>query len=179
MLTLTEVPRIPDHKDRSWLVAFLAASFGAAALGSWSTSQSVNTWYPTLRKPSFTPPGWVFGPVWTVLYAAMAVAAWLVKREADRSPVRAPVGQQALVAWGVQLTLNVAWSAVFFGQRRIGAAVAVIAALWTAIAVCAERSARVSRPAALLLLPYLGWTTFAAALNVRLWQLNSPASRRE
>ena len=90
----------------------------------------------------------------------MAVAAWLVTREANRTPARATVGQQALVAWGVQLALNVAWSAVFFGQRRIGAAVAVIVALWTAIAVCVERAARVSRRAALLLLPYLAWTSF-------------------
>lgn len=167
---------MPEGRDRVWLVAFLAICFGAAALGGWSTRRSVNTWYPTLRKPSFLPPGWVFGPVWTVLYMAMAVAAWLVRREAERTPARATVGQQALVAWGVQLALNVAWSAVFFGQRRVGAAVAVLAALWIAIAVCIERSARVSRQAALLLLPYLAWTSFAAALNVRLWQLNRPAA---
>jgi tryptophan-rich sensory protein len=167
---------MPEGRDRVWLVAFLAICFGAAALGGWSTSRSVNTWYPTLRKPSFLPPGWVFGPVWTVLYAAMAVAAWRVRRAAERTPARATVGQQALVAWGVQLALNVAWSAVFFGQRRVGAAVAVLAALWIAIAVCIERSARVSRQAALLLLPYLAWTSFAAALNVRIWQLNRPAA---
>ena len=163
-------------RDRIWLVAFLAACFGAATVGGWSTSRSVNTWYQTLHKPSFSPPDWVFGTVWTVLYAAMAVAAWLVRREADRTPARATVGRQALVAWGVQLALNVAWSAVFFGQRRIGAAVVVLAALWTAIAVCVERSARVSRGAALLLLLYLAWTSFAAALNVRIWQLNPPAA---
>lgn len=163
-------------RDRIWLVAFLAVCFGAAAVGAWSTSRSVNTWYQTLHKPSFTPPGWVFGPVWTALYALMAVAAWLVKREADRTPARATVGQQALVAWGVQLALNVAWSAVFFGQRRIGAAVVVLVALWTAIAVCVERAARISRPAALLMWLYLAWSSFAAALNVRIWQLNPPAT---
>jgi tryptophan-rich sensory protein len=159
-------------KDLIWLVAFLVSTFAAAAVGGWSTGRSVSTWYPTLYKPGFTPPDWVFGPVWTVLYASMAVSAWLVTRAAGRSPAATTEGRQAIVAWGLQLALNVAWSAVFFGQRRIGAAVAVIVALWTAIAVCVERSARVSRPAALLLLPYLAWTTFAAVLNVRIWQLN-------
>jgi len=163
-------------KDLIWLVAFLVSTFAAAAVGGRSTSRSVSTWYPTLRKPSFTPPDWVFGPVWTGLYASMAVSAWLVTRAAGRAPATATVGRQAVAAWGLQLALNVAWSAVFFGQRRIGAAVAVIVALWTAIAVCVERSARVSRPAALLLLPYLAWTTFAAVLNVRIWQLNPSAA---
>jgi tryptophan-rich sensory protein len=167
------------RKELVWLVAFLVASFGAAAVGGRSISRSVNTWYRGLRKPGFTPPDWVFGPVWTILYASMAIAAWLVKREADRTPSSATAGQQALAAWGVQLALNVAWSAVFFGQRHVGAAVAVIAALWTAIAVCLERSARVSRPAALLLLPYLAWTSFAALLNVRIWQLNPPTAVAE
>jgi translocator protein len=167
------------RKDLVWLVAFLVASCGAAAVGGWSTRRSVNTWYRTLRKPGYTPPGWVFGPVWTVLYASMAVAAWLVQRRASRTPASATAGQQALVAWAVQLALNVAWSAVFFGQRRIGTGAAVIAVLWTAIAVCAERAARVSRPAALLLLPYLTWTSFAALLNVRIWQLNSPTPVHE
>jgi translocator protein len=166
-------------KDLVWFGAFLVASFGAAGLGSWSTSRSVSTWYRTLRKPGYTPPDWVFGPIWTGLYASMAVAAWLVKREAGRTPTLATAGQQALVAWGGQLALNVAWSAVFFGRRRIGAAVAVIAALWTAIAVCVIRSARVSRPAALLLLPYLAWTTFAAVLNARIWQLNRSTAENE
>ncbi|HEY7065632.1 MAG TPA: TspO/MBR family protein [Chloroflexota bacterium] len=166
-------------KDLIWLVAFLVSTFAAAVLGGGITGRSVSAWYPTLRKPGCTPPNWVFGPVWAVLYASMGISAWLVTRAAGRAQATATVGQQAMVAWGLQLALNVAWSAVFFGQRRIGAAVAVIVALWTAIAVCVERAAWVSRPAALLLLPYLAWTTFAAVLNVRIWQLNPPTTVQE
>jgi tryptophan-rich sensory protein len=161
--------------DLGWLVVFLAASFSAAAAGGWITRRSMKSWYPTLRKPRFSPPAWVFGPVWTVLYAAMSVAAWLVQREVHRTPARQTVGRQALLAWWVQLALNVAWSAVFFGRRRIRAAVAVIVALWIAIALCIERSARIAPHAARLLGPYLAWTSFAAVLNLRIAQLNHRA----
>ncbi len=161
-------------RDRSlgWLLAFLAASFGAATLGGLSTARSVGGWYRTIRKPSWNPPDWVFGPVWTVLYAGMAVSAWLVRREARRDPRLAGAASLALGAWVHQLILNVAWSYVFFGRRQIGGGVAVIAALWQAIAETAILSIRVSRPAGLLLLPYLAWTTFAGALNYRVWRLN-------
>ena len=135
------------HLGWGWLVAYVLLSYGAAALGGWLTGRSVETWYPTLHKPSWTPPSWVFGPVWTVLYGGMAVAAWLTHCRADRPGA---VGQRraALAAWGVQLTLNVAWSGVFFGARQPGGGVAVIAALWASIAACVALMARVSRPAA-------------------------------
>lgn len=154
------------------LAGFLLASFGAAAFGSYFTSQSVETWYPTLEKPSWRPPNAAFGPVWTVLYTLMGVAAWLVWRSSDRTTDSAPARRQALLAWGVQLALNAAWSAVFFGARSPGGGLAVIAALVPAIAITANLSRRVSTVAGLLLLPYLAWTTFAAALNARIWQLN-------
>jgi tryptophan-rich sensory protein len=155
------------------LGGFLAASFSAAAFGSYFTAESVETWYPTLEKPSWRPPNAAFGPVWTVLYTLMAISAWLVwKREtpADATP---PQRRSALVAWGVQLLLNAAWSAAFFGARNPGAGLAVIAALVPSIAATAALAGRVSKPAGLLLLPYLAWTSFAAALNARIWQLNA------
>jgi translocator protein len=155
------------------LAGFLAASFGAAAFGSYFTAQSVETWYPTLEKPSWRPPNSAFGPVWTVLYTLMGVAAWLVwKRDA---PADTTSGQRrsALTAWVVQLVLNAAWSAAFFGGRSPGAGLAVISLLVPAIVATAALAGRVSKPAGLLLLPYLAWTGFAAVLNARIWQLNS------
>jgi tryptophan-rich sensory protein len=154
------------------LAGFLAASFGAAAFGSYFTNQSVDSWYPTLEKPSWRPPNAAFGPVWTTLYTLMALSAWLVWRKQDGTAKTATARKQALTAWFVQLAINAAWSAVFFGARNIGGGVAVIALLVPSIAATAALSTRVSRPAGLLLLPYLAWTTFAAGLNARIWQLN-------
>jgi tryptophan-rich sensory protein len=153
------------------LGGFLAASFGAAAFGSYFTFQSVDSWYPTLEKPSWRPPNAAFGPVWTVLYTLMAISAWLVWRR-DDATTSPPARKQALLAWGIQLALNAAWSAVFFGARSPGGGLAVIAALVPAIAANAVLAGRVSKLAGLLLVPYLAWTTFAAVLNARIWQLN-------
>lgn len=155
-----------------WLVGFLAVAFGAAALGGLFTTRSVRTWYKTIRKPTWNPPDWIFGPVWSVLYALMAVSAWLVQREARANPAVASQGALALGAWVHQLVLNVAWSWVFFGRRQIGPGLGVLAALWSAIVSTMALSSRVSRKAALLLVPYLAWTTFAGVLNFRVWQLN-------
>jgi tryptophan-rich sensory protein len=155
-----------------WLLGFLGASFGAAALGGLFTARSVGTWYGALRKPRLTPPNWVFGPVWTALYALMAVAAWLVQRAPGDGHAAGRPAHLALGAWGLQLGLNVLWSAVFFGARRTGAGLGVIAALWVAVAASAGLAARVTPAAGVLLGPYLAWTTFAAFLNLRIWQLN-------
>jgi len=154
------------------LVGFLAASFAAAGLGGFFTAESVRTWYKTIRKPSWNPPNWLFGPVWTVLYAMMAVSAWLVQREARANPAVARSGAFALGAWVHQLTLNVTWSWVFFGRRQLGPGFGVLVALWLAIVETIWLSSRVSKKAALLLSPYLAWTTFAGILNFRVWQLN-------
>jgi tryptophan-rich sensory protein len=163
------------RRDLDWLAGFLVVSFGAAGLGAVWTISSVNGWYRTLRKPRVNPPDRVFGPVWTALYAQMAAAAWLVRRAMSRRPERAGTrdwGRAALVAWGVQLALNVAWSGCFFRLRSIVGGLAVIAALWAAIATTAALAWRTSRGAALLLVPYLLWVSFAAYLNFRLLQLN-------
>lgn len=159
-------------RDARWLLGSLGASFGVAALGSVFTARSVSTWYRTLRKPAWTPPDRLFGPVWTVLYALIGISVWLVRRQAQRHPERAAAAQAANAAWVVQLALNSAWSGVFFGGRRIGGGLAVILVLWGSIVTCAVLFARVSRLASALLLPYLAWTTFAAVLNGRIWQLN-------
>lgn len=142
------------------LLPFLAAAGGAAF--------PPDAWFAALIKPLWQPPNWLFGPVWTVLYLMMGVAAGLVWLRGPSPLVRA-----ALVAFGVQLLLNALWTPAFFGAHALGAALIVILALWLAILVCVVRFARVSRWAAALLVPYLAWVSFATALNAELLRLNS------
>lgn len=155
-------------RDWPWLPLWLILCFGVAALGGLWTAQSIPTWYPTLQKPSWNPPSWLFGPVWTALYTMMAVAAWLVTRERDRISIRVP-----LLLFVVQLALNLAWSAIFFGLRAPGAAFVEIVVLWLAILATILVFRRVHRGATALLVPYLAWVTFAAVLNATIWRLNA------
>lgn len=149
------------------LALFVAACVLTGAIGGIATASSVDSWLPGLNKPSWNPPDSVFGPVWTLLYLMMAVAAWLVWRRRDQSSVRT-----SMLLFGIQLALNAGWSIVFFGLRQPGLAVIEIVLLWLAIAATIRAFARVSVPAALLLVPYLGWVSFASALNFAIWRLN-------
>jgi len=137
-------------------------------LGSFATMDSVRSWYPTLVRPSFAPPTWVFGPVWSALYVMMGVASWLVwRRGLARPEVRA-----ALTLYGIQLVFNLAWSGIFFGLRQPLAALIEIGILLALIVLTALRFAAVSRTAAALMLPYIAWVTFATVLNGGFWWLN-------
>ena len=147
------------------LALFLAASFSAAVLGGLSAPDA---WFDALEKPSWNPPGWVFGPVWTVLYAMIGTSGWLVWKAHGTDAIR-----WALVLWLVQLLLNAAWSPVFFGLHRPGTALIIIVTMWFAIAATIGAFWPLQRTAALLLLPYLAWVTFATALNASIWQLNA------
>lgn len=148
------------------LLAFLAASALVAWLGSQATISNVTGWYAAADKAPWSPPNWVFGPVWTVLYTAMAVAAWLVWR--SRSPNR----RAALTAYGVQLALNLAWTPVFFGlypvwgSAALWLALAIILALALAVAASVLLFGPIRRMAGLLMLPYLSWVVFASSLNL-------------
>ncbi|QCK88863.1 tryptophan-rich sensory protein [Phreatobacter aquaticus] len=146
---------------------FILVCFAVAALGSLATSAGLASWYPTLTKPSFNPPNWLFGPVWTVLYVMIAVAgARLVLSSAgDKGPV--------LAAYGTQLALNCAWSWVFFYAQRPGLAVIVIAALWLSIVATIVLAWPKDRVASWLMMPYLAWVSFASLLNIAIWRLNS------
>ncbi len=124
-------------------------------------------WYASLRRPSWNPPGWVFGPVWTALYAMMALAAWLVWKRGGFIQQRT-----ALRLFLLQLALNAAWTPLFFGLHWPSVAFAEIVLLWLAIAATLAAFRRASRPAAWLLVPYLAWVSFAAFLNFTLWRLN-------
>jgi translocator protein len=154
-------------KEPAVLLALLILCFATAALGAWFNTGPIDNWYPTLRKPAWTPPNWVFAPVWTTLYAMMAFAAWLVWLR-----VRWPTSQTALGLFAVQLVLNAAWSGLFFSLHSPGIAFVEIILLWCAIAVTLWRFGRISRVAAGLLAPYLLWVTFATALNGAIWWMN-------
>ena len=141
------------------LICFMAASFGALFMPG--------AWYASLTKPTWNPPGWIFGPVWTSLYVMMAVAAWLVCKRGCWAVQKRPLG------WFlIQLVLNAAWTPLFFGLKKPAVAFGEIILLWLAIAVTLASFLRVSKAAGWLLAPYLAWVSFAALLNFTLWRLN-------
>ena len=148
--------------------ASLGACYLAAFIGSIFTAPEISTWYATLVRPSFAPPDWLFGPVWTALYTMMGVSAYLVWREGLADP-RVKV---AMAVFAIQLAANVSWSAAFFGLRSPLAGLAVIIVLWALIALNIQKFREVSRTAGLLLIPYILWVTFAMVLNFSIWRLN-------
>ena len=144
------------------LIISLGLVFAVAALGGAASTSGLRDWYVELDRAPWNPPGWVFGPAWTVLYVLMGVAAWLVARTGlDQRSV-----QIALVLYGLQLALNLGWSLLFFGARAPGWALADIAVLCALVAVTAIAFYRIDPVAGLLLVPYLAWLLFATSLNL-------------
>ena len=158
---------------RSFLtfVAFLLAVFAVAAVGGVAGASGVREWYPHLNKPNWNPPEWIFGPVWTFLYVTIAVAGFLAWRHGGLRWAKT-----AMVLFTLQLILNAAWSWIFFGLHLPGWAFVEIILLWIAIVLTVAAFFRISKPAGLLLLPYLVWTTFAAVLNFSIYRLNDTSS---
>ena len=156
-----------DLRSGLVLILLVAICLGVAAVGGWVTAGSVADWYPSLRKPSWNPPAWVFGPVWTALYLSMAIAAWLVWRRVGWRGA-----SRAMVLFGVQLALNAAWSPLFFGLRSPLAGLVDIVALWVAIAATLVAFIRIAPLAGALLVPYWLWVSFATSLNAAIWSLN-------
>lgn len=154
-------------RELGMLVVSLAACFGVSALGASWASQGLSPWYEGLSKPSWNPPGWVFGPVWVTLYILMAVAAWMIWRVRER-----PGAWVALGLYVVQLALNLAWTGIFFTLKLPGPALFEIALLWVMILATIVAFGRVRPWAGALLVPYLVWVSFASALNFMLWRLN-------
>jgi translocator protein len=157
---------VPPSRLRAVLAlgGWLVASFSAATLGAFF---SPGEWYAALAKPSWNPPAWLFGPVWSALYTMMAVAAWLVWKRGGFAAQRTP-----LALFLVQLALNAAWSPLFFGLQWPGVAFAEILLLWLAILATLVTFLRVNQVAGWLLAPYLAWVSFAAVLNFTLWRMN-------
>ncbi|MFH0777840.1 MAG: TspO/MBR family protein [Candidatus Eisenbacteria bacterium] len=140
----------------------------AGLVGSFFTTPAIPGWYASLDKPWFTPPNQLFGPVWTALYVLMGVSAFLVWRRG----LGTPWAQLGLLAFAVQLVLNVGWSVLFFGLRSPEGGFVEITILWVAILATLVNFRRVSRTAAVLLIPYLVWVSFAAILNFSIMRLN-------
>ncbi len=150
------------------LIICLATPQLAGAVGSLFTMSAIPTWYATLTKPYLAPPNWVFGPVWTLLFLLMGIAAFLVWRTGlERKDTRV-----ALAVFMGQLALNVLWSVLFFGMRSLGGAFVELVILWAAILATILVFARISRTAAWLLVPYLAWVSFAGYLNFSYWLIN-------
>ena len=155
-------------KDVIKLVVAIAIAELAGVVGSIFTTPSIQTWYATLAKPEFAPPNWIFAPVWTTLFVLMGIAAFLIWRKGlSRRDVKIALG----VFLG-QLVLNTLWSIIFFGLHSPGGAFIEIIFLWLAILATIIVFARISKPAAWLLVPYILWVSFAGYLNYAIWTLN-------
>lgn len=149
------------------LVLWIAACFGVAGLGARWTAIEIPRWYRSLRQPRFTPPNWLFGPVWSLLYLLMAIAAWRV--------TLAPASQARTIAlwlFVAQLALNLAWTYLFFHRHAIAGALGEILLLWATIGITMMAFGRIDPVAGWLMLPYLAWVSFASVLNGAIWRLN-------
>lgn len=176
-------PVVKQEVKQGWpsLLVALSLPFIAAAIGSSATQQSVDNWYQTLRKPQWNPPSWIFGPVWSILYLLMGVASWLVWRSGQGKKSKSDLKlwpkqqksiKQTLLLYAIHLAFNALWSVLFFGMRRIKWAFAELLLLWGLIGATLLRFYQISHVAGWLLAPYLLWSTFAAVLNAKIWQLN-------
>lgn len=155
------------------LIIAVIVSEAAGIIGSVFTAPSIGSWYATLAKPEFSPPNWVFGPVWTALYFLMGVAAFLVWSSYAKASEDKKKGIKiALALFGIQLVLNALWSIIFFGLHSPFWSFVEIIILWLAIIWTIFAFYKISRPAAYLLLPYIFWVSFASVLNYFIWYLN-------
>ncbi len=161
-------------KNSYKLVIAIAISELAGIVGSIFTSPAIPTWYRGITKPALNPPAWVFGPVWTTLFALMGIAAFLIWASYAKTTDahRRKHIKIALVLFGLQLALNTLWSLIFFGLQNPGAALIEIICLWIAILATIIAFAKISKPAAWLLAPYILWVSFAMYLNYAIWTLN-------
>lgn len=138
------------------------------ATSGFFTATGVGSWYQTILKPSWNPPNWIFGPVWTTLYILMGIALFLVWK-ADTAP---EIKRLAIILFSLQLVLNFFWSFIFFNQHAIGWALVEILVMWLLILATIFAFANISRTAAWLLVPYISWVSFAAILNYTIWRMN-------
>ena len=150
-----------------WLVlaGFIVLCLGIGTIAGLVTADASVTWFPTLKKPSFNPPSWVFAPVWSLLYIMMAIAAWRVWLEGS-------IAKPALNLFFIQLVLNFAWSLLFFGLHSPALALIDIVAMWIMIVLTMRAFFKIAKPSGWLLAPYLAWVSFATILNASIWWLN-------
>lgn len=149
------------------IIASISITLTTGALASYFTMDAITTWYVTLNKPSFNPPNWIFGPVWTTLYILLGIGLFLIWKE---RPSR--MRNEALTIFGIQLTLNFAWSFFFFYIHQIGIALIEIVLLWSSILLMIRYFNKINPIAAYINIPYLLWVTFATVLNAAYYILN-------
>jgi len=150
------------------LIIAIAIPVAVGAASGFFTVTGVGSWYQTINKPSWNPPGWIFGPVWTSLYVMMGIALYLVWK----SDAGVVLKKAAISLFTVQMALNFFWSLIFFNQHQIGWALVEIIALWFFILLTIFAFAQVNKTAAWLLVPYISWVSFATILNYTIWKLN-------
>ncbi len=154
-----------------WLLFFLILCFSVEIVGGWLTQASVKTWYTTLQKPAWNPPDWIFGPVWTVLYGLMAVSIWLIWLEQQKDDGSKDFSV-AYFLFGLQLALNCLWSGLFFWKQNPTLALVDIILLWAVLLLTIFEFKKYSVNAAMLLIPYFLWITYAVTLNAAIWAYN-------
>jgi len=162
-----------DWNDAIRLLVSIIACFAAGGIGSVFTFKAIPIWYAGLKKPPYTPPKWVFGPVWTTLYILMGISVFLVWQ----SGLTSSGATLAFTLFWIQLCVNALWSVIFFGIKSKGVAVIAILVLWLLILATIVVSFPVSRWAGVLLIPYILWVSIASYLNIGVWWLNKPARR--
>ena len=150
------------------LIIAIIIPVAVGAISGFFTATGVESWYQTINKPSWNPPGWIFGPVWTTLYVMMGIALFLVWKS-DSSDV---LKKTAIALFAIQLILNFFWSFIFFDQQQIGWALVEIIVMWFFILLTIFAFGNVSKLAAWLLVPYMSWVSFATILNYTIWKLN-------
>ncbi|MFW6003934.1 MAG: TspO/MBR family protein [Halanaeroarchaeum sp.] len=161
---------LPDRHPRITLAIAIVGTELVGASGAVFTSMGLESWYPGLARPDLAPPDWVFAPVWTTLFALMGIAVWLVWRETTGT--QGASARFALGVFAVHFAVNLAWSGVFFGLQSLLGGLLVIGVLWLLIVATMWAFATVDRRAAVLLVPYLVWVSFAGYLNYAFWALN-------
>ena len=159
-------------KISTWIVLYLCVTVASSA-GFVFPLGDANPWYATLTDPSFAPPNWVFGPVWTILYLLIATSAWRILWNSEpETETQMGMALLAVSLWSLQLALNVIWTPIFSGAQNLEVAFYYIVALWISILAYVITSWRIDRWASIMFMPYLAWVTFASVLNYNYWQLN-------
>lgn len=150
------------------LITSIIICLAVGGISGYLTTSEITTWYSTLQKPSFNPPNYLFGPVWTILYILMAISFWLIWKSNASEALK----NKAILLFGIQLILNFFWSIIFFRFHQLGFAFVEIISMWIFILLSILAFYPISKPAAYLLMPYLCWVSFASVLNFSIWRLN-------
>jgi tryptophan-rich sensory protein len=153
------------NKDYFLLAISIIIAELAGCIGSIFSAPAINTWYAGIIKPSINPPAWVFGPIWTTLFALMGIALFLVLKEIRKGKINKTLARNAIMIFSAQLMQNILWSVLFFGMHSPAGAFFEIIGLWFSIFATMVLFSKISKPAMYLLVPYILWVTFAAYLN--------------